>query len=385
MKIKRPHRWRKIPAAERAQKCYKWVGVLTTAAFLSVGILGTVSSFVSPKQSACWETATRSTALFSCSDVWLTRRFPLHDGMVQAVTSSVTAMGSDRVGDVYVTEDRLFEYPQTLDKENLTVSARAIQSFYETYQIPTYVIAVPSAGEFYADDLLDGLSFPSQLSAIEYFYDSMSTAIRKIDVYHVLFTSTSDYIYNRTDPRWSCYGAYCVYHSAIRKMGFAPVAYDQYAITHASAFRGCLYEKSMYQQAAEDILDIYICENGYELTEMIAYTGDGQEQKREMFSMDYDLETDPYAFYLGGSCEKLMLRTNSNTSRKLLLFRDSYADCMVPFLLQHYSEICLIDVTCMQTPLTTLVDVEDYDQVLFLCDADTYNQSNWFVPLAKEG
>ena len=101
--------------------------------------------------------------------------------------------------------------------------------------------------------------------------------------------------------------------------------------------------------------------------------------------MDYELETDPYAFYLGGSCEKLMLRTNSNTSRKLLLFRDSYADCMVPFLLQHYSEICLIDVTCMQTPLTTLVDVEDYDQVLFLCDADTYNQSNWFVPLAKEG
>ncbi|MFR6496351.1 MAG: hypothetical protein ACLUOF_08145 [Ruminococcus sp.] len=34
----------------------------------------------------------------------------------------------------------------------------------------------------------------------------MSSPVRKIDVYHVLFTATNDYIYYRTDAKWSSYG-----------------------------------------------------------------------------------------------------------------------------------------------------------------------------------
>ena len=64
-----------------------------------------------------------------------------------------------------------------------------------------------------------------------------------------------------------------------------------------------------------------------------------------------------------------MIRTNLNNQKKLLLFKDDYADCMVPFLLQHYSEICILDVTQMEHGLA---DVSDYTQVLILCDADTF-------------
>ena len=78
--------------------------------------------------------------------------------------------------------------------------------------------AVPPAGEFYASDLLDGMSYPSQMPAIESFYQAIDSPIRKIDIYQILSTAKDDYIYHRTDAQWTGYGAYCVYRSAIRKM-----------------------------------------------------------------------------------------------------------------------------------------------------------------------
>ena len=92
--------------------------------------------------------------------------------------------------------------------------------------------AVPAAGEFYAADLLGSAPFSSQLSELDTFYDEVSSPIRKIDIYQILSTAKDDYIYHRTDAQWTGYGAYCVYRSAIRKMGFIPVSYDQYAVSH---------------------------------------------------------------------------------------------------------------------------------------------------------
>ena len=47
-------------------------------------------------------------------------------------------------------------------------------------------------------------------------------------------------------------------------------------------------------------------------------------------------------------------------------------DIMVPFLAQHYSEICILDVMEMEHSLSELAEVSDYTQVLILCDADTF-------------
>lgn len=67
-----------------------------------------------------------------------------------------------------------------------------------------------------------------------------------------------------------------------------------------------------------------------------------------------------------------MIQTNLDNQKKLLLLKDSYADCMVPFLAQHYSEICILDVMEMEHSLSELAEVSDYTQVLILCDADTF-------------
>ena len=385
MKIKKTHHWKRLSVAEQYKKSYHIIGISSICVFFCVGICGVISIFIGKDNFADIQKTFRNDAsLFEMSDMLFSENIPSRDAMIAGLTTCITATGGNRVGDVYITEDRLLEFPKELQHDDLLATADSINDFYEKYQIPTYVIAVPPAGEFYASDLLEGLSYPTQLTEISLYYDNLSPQIRTIDVYHVLFTTTSAYIYNRTDPRWTCYGAYCVYRNAIQKMGFVPISYDQYAITHAGTFRGSLYQESMYQNIADDILDIYICETGCKLTEMLAYDEDGNVHERSMFSKEQDLSQDPYDFYLGKACEKMILRTNLNTKKKLLILKDSYADCMVPFLLQHYSEICLLDLTCTQKNINEYVDVSLYDQVLFLCDADTYAQSDLLTSFLKE-
>lgn len=79
-----------------------------------------------------------------------------------------------------------------------------------------------------------------------------------------------------------------------------------------------------------------------------------------------------------------MIQTNLDNQKKLLLLKDSYADCMVPFLAQHYSEICILDVMEMEHSLSELAEVSDYTQVLILCDADTFAEQETAAVFTEE-
>lgn len=387
MKIKQPRRWKKQTKAQQQAAAERITGILLWMLLFFFGIAALLFFWISEQRSSSYFfPKTCSPSLLQAADGVLSEHVPGRNTLVRTVTNSIAAGGGNRMGNVYFTEERLLEYPEPLDRDQLCETAEILNQFYAACEIPTCVISVPSAGEFYADTLLEGMSYPSQIPEIDAFYQQISSPIRKIDVYHVLFTATEDYIYNRTDPRWSGYGAYCVYRNAVQKMGFAPISYDQYAIVHVDSFRGSLYDACLYRKVTPDILDIYTCESGSSVTEMTAYLADGTEEERQLYQTSADKQADPYDFYLGEDCEKLVIHTDLDNQKRLLLLKDSYANCMVPFLLQHYSEICIIDVTCMEHPLEELVEVSDYNQVLVLCDADTFAEPENFkgIQIGKE-
>ena len=299
LKIKQVRRWKKQTVAEQAGIARRFSGRLLWAVLLLGGIGGLVSLGMSPQTSS----RNTSVSFLEKADARLTAALPVRELFLKTLSNGVVATGGNRIGDVYLTNDRLLECPQSLDTAAMTASADAIDQFYQKYQIPTTVIAVPPAGEFYASDLLDGMSYPSQMPAIESFYQAIDSPIRKIDVYHVLFTATEDYIYYRTDEKWSCYGAYCVYRNAIQRMGFAPISYDQYVITHAGTFRGNLYDSCLYDRVTPDMIDVYSDEDGSKVTDMTAYPANGEPEQRELYQTQPDGTADLNTFYLGEPCD----------------------------------------------------------------------------------
>ena len=78
------------------------------------------------------------------------------------------------------------------------------------------------------------------------------------------------------------------------------------------------------------------------------------------------------------------IKTNSNSNKKLLLVKDSYAHCFVPFLAQHYSEIQMVDLRYINNYLDKLEDIESYDQVMLLYNASNFASDKNIIKLTKK-
>ncbi|MBQ8514784.1 MAG: hypothetical protein IJ496_05245 [Ruminococcus sp.] len=318
------------------------------------------------------------------ADALLSSMLPGQENALRLRTQLSLIMGNEKIGDIYIHEERLLREPEVLDEAALTETAEILNAFYQKYTIPTCIAALPAAAEIYTDFLPDHVTAVSQLSQLETFYEAMDTKIRKVNAYHVLSTFKEDYIYYRTDSRWTSYGAYVLYRNLIRKMGYYPVPYDSYTITHVkNDFRGDLYEDCLYDAVTADVLDVYTCEDSSVIKSMQSY--DGESWTERAFYNQEELEQGRAEnFYMGEPQLLTEIQTDVGNNKRLLVLKDSAADCMLPFLTQHYTRIDVIDMDRLDRPVTELTDPVSYQQVLILCDGDTYQNTEAFLWLTEE-
>lgn len=308
-------------------------------------------------------------------EAYFAEHLGFHDTLFRIKSRTDLFFGEKMVQGVYITDDMLLEKLYAEDAAGTDKLAEPVNSFFEMNGTPTFLMLVPSASEVYEGRLPANAVNAEQVQRIQDTYASTANGVRCVDAYHVLSSLKSEYIYYRTDTHWTCYGAFAVYQNAIQKMGFTAVPFQRYVISHLSTeFRGDLYERTLYGGVKPDMLDYYTYEQGGAITSVTAYDADGNATDRGSTLYDVSkLRTEEmYRFYLGEPCEKLVVRTSVESGKRLLLFKDDFADCMVPYLAQHYSEICIVDLTLTGQDFTEYANPSDYSQALFLC-----SMKNW--------
>jgi len=275
------------------------------------------------------------------------------------------------VNGVYVSEERLINAEQSSDAEPVA-SADIFENFAENYDGMVYFAAIPTSAGVYGDVLPSHITGPSESQQISELYEALDGDIRKIDAYNILKMLKDNYIYYRSDTKWTSYGAYCVYKTVIQKLGIIPTAYDKFSIEHVTDnFRGDLYNRTMSKAPRADIMDVFEYREGAEVTSCIVVRRDGINAEGKIFDKSR-LETgDMYSMYLGEPVPVMRITTSANTDKKLLVIKDSFADCFVPFLLQHYSEITVLDPSVMSGGMSAYVDPNEYEQTLFLFGIDS--------------
>jgi hypothetical protein len=306
---------------------------------------------------------------------YLTQHLGFHDTLFRIKSRADLFVGEKMIQGVYITDDMLLEKSYSEELPEAETLAAPPNEFARNYGIPTFLLLVPSASEIYETLLPANAVSTEEQQRIKEIYAATATNVRCTDACHVLSSLRSDYIYYRTDTHWTCFGAFAVYQNMIQRMGFTPVPYQRYVISHLSTeFRGDLYARTLYGGVMPDMLDCYRYDRGSSVISVMAYYANGtaEDRGRELYDADAVKSGDMYRFYLGTPCDRLVIRTNVESGKKLLLFKDDFADCMVPFLLQHYSEICIVDLELTGDRWMTAADPADYTQALFLC-----SMKNW--------
>lgn len=298
-------------------------------------------------------------------------RFAGRDRLISASARIESGICESIVNGVYISENRLLS-TEISSRGSTEKSVEAVNEFVKTYNGAVYFVAVPTSSGVYGDILPSYLLESTEKQQIDSFYLNLDSSIRKIDAYNILKMLSDNYIYYRSDSKWTSYGAFCVYRTVIQKLGFMPVSYDKYTIEHTTDnYMGNLYAETQYMESKPDLLDIYEYSGGAEITDCKGYDNNGMMYRKNLYDRNAVESDDMYRLYLGEKLPLVKIQTSVNNNKKLLVIGDDYVACFVPFLTQHYSEIAFVSPDCMEKELRKFLNPDDYEQLLFLFGIDS--------------
>ncbi len=276
---------------------------------------------------------------------------------------------------IYILEDRLIEKVAEPEKKIYEANLAGIKKFSESTEIPIYMMIVPSSAEFYKNEIPSYYPNLDQKKFIEQIYSNVPDEINTIDIYKILSDKRDEYIYYRTDHHWTSKGAYYAYKFAGNSLMYSPFDESKFDIEYAGHdFQGTFYSKVLNDNITKDFLSIYhYNESDANITAHITDEfGKPPKAYSDIYFREYLDVKDKYATYTGPNTPLVTLK-NDTGNGKILIIKDSYAHCFAPFLSEHYEETTMLDLRYIQTPLKNVVDISEYDQILFLYNASTFS------------
>ena len=175
-------------------------------------------------------------------------------------------------------------------------------------------------------------------------------------------------VYYRTDHHWTTAGAQVAYRVWAKDTGHTV---RDYALTPVTDdFRGTLYSKVLLPGSAYDTVEVA------RDVEIVSMDCDGQVM--HSLYVDSKLEQkDKYEVFMGGNYAKVTVDTGAETGRSLLLIKDSFANCFLPFLCADYDTITVVDLRyCRENMMDLASDCTDilvlYELTNFASDGNLY-------------
>ena len=300
---------------------------------------------------------------------WFADHFFNRDFWMTLLLKYRTVLGRKENGGVWLgKEDSLFLIPQTPDQQTLARNLTAMDAFAAANgNIRTYAAVIPNAFTVQPEKMPDHAPAPDQTEQLES-VAALLPHVMFLDTTEALRARGSEYLYYRTDHHWTSLGAYVAFTAMAPAMGIdSPVTeYDIFPVS--SRFYGTLAAKSgRYDEP--DTVEIYLPHT--DVIYNVTNTG-----TMEKSSVLYDREalqgSDHYAVFFGGNYPRLDINTTAGTGRRLLLFKDSYANCMMQFLYPYFDEIVMIDPRYYYDNAEPLLRQHGITDVLYLYNCDTF-------------
>ena len=303
-------------------------------------------------------------------------QFILRNGFIRLKTAADTALGGLESNGVYRCRDNYLMEDITVPTKDVKESnTSALTAFKEANpDLKMYFLLAPNAANILSDKLPVAVSTANQNKYMDDFFETVeSLGITPIDVRDTFKEAEKDtQLYYRTDHHWTTDGAYLAFGqvNSVMELG-NKVTYTDYAVKND--FRGTLASKSGFVNGMDDAIKIYLPaedSEGYENS--VIYYSDTKEKTTRFYQVDSLDTKDAYTVFGGSNHPMYTVRTPLDTDRHLLLIKDSYANSMVPFLSQCFSEIVVVDPRYFYDNIQDIISSESITDVLFLYNANTF-------------
>ena len=310
---------------------------------------------------------------FFLRDYWIEIKLKA-DKIIGRQTSNGVILGKDG----YLIENSVAPASASFEK-NLD----AIRTFAENHSDTKIVMTMVPNAVSVCDQLLpENMPVRSQKEDLDAVKTAVSESLSYVDLTDVLSSHKEEAIYYKSDHHWTSLGAKYAFDAMKEALGTAELTGDLgtdapedylqvYNVTND--FSGTMASTSG-DFSVKDSIDIYV----YEIEDfqyVVEYT-DEQKKTATVFNSAALSQKNKYEVFLGGNHPQINIKTTNLNKRNLLIFKDSYANAFIQFLLPYYQTITIVDPRYYSDDIEKLIADAGITDILFLYNMNTFATDN---------
>lgn len=302
-------------------------------------------------------------------------QFPFRNSLIKWKTASDLTLDIIESNGVIKSKDGyLIERIKNPSEKDIRHDIKSLDNFKRSNpNCNFYFLLAPNAGNIMSEKLPRTVHMSNQNKYMtSFFNDLKKIGITPIDSRKTLEKNIDkQQLYYRTDHHWTTGAAYLAYKEAHKEMGLdSDIKYKKLSI-HRN-FRGTLASKSGFTNARNDELQIYWPKKNQNYHDSIYNFVDVKKTTNTFYAFDNLKKKDAYTIFGGWNHPFYTISTPTQSTRKLLLVKDSYANCMIPFLTQDFRKIVVVDPRYYFGDINKIMAEEGITDVLFLYNGLTF-------------
>lgn len=311
-------------------------------------------------------------------ETYTTDQFTFRDEWITLKAASELALGKQENNDVHLCENgTLIEGFKRPENSVLDSNMSALNTLVGNTDAKVYFALIPDKSDLYASLLPKNAPNDSEKEVIDYCYGQSNAT--NVDMYSALSAHKDEYIFYRTDHHWTSLGAYYGLSALAESMGLPCPALDSYTDRHvvSEKFYGTTWSSSGFSWVDPDTMEIFV--NAPESLKVASYP-QGSPVEGKLYDFSFLEKKDKYSMFMGGNCPMHVIETGNEDKPSLLILRDSYTDSLIPFLLDDFSEIHVLDLRYYRASLKAYIEQNDFDNVLVCYSVSNFcSDSNIFL------
>lgn len=230
--------------------------------------------------------------------------------------------------------------------------------------VNVFCMVVPTSSAYYTPSNFADYN-ASHLDSINSVYDNLDEGVVAIDAYGALALHTDEPIYTRTDHHWQPLGAYYAAQEFARVAELPFAELETMEVRTYDDYMGSLYTFTQDQDLYNDpeVFTYYVPANDFSTN---YFNTSYEEGFRSIFFLEMD-RFNAYSTFMGGDQKIVRVDTDVNNGRKLAVIKDSYGNAEIPFFMNSFEQIYVIDMRYFDLNIFDFVEQEGITDVLFTC------------------
>lgn len=305
-------------------------------------------------------------------ETYLQEHFPYRDFFVGGKADVEIALGKDQNNGVYYGKDGyLIQQFYASSQADLDKKIATINNFIEKLDGVNVTVSIaPSSNLVNGDKLPDNRPDDDIQAVLDYINGEINGNIANLSTTLTEINKVQQ-LYFKTDHHWNTYGAYYAYAEIMKSMGETPIPISEYEkVVLSTDFKGTMFSQGGFFNVAGEEFTFLQNKNPASLVVDYGVTGGVTDT---LFSDKYLTEKDKYAYFLDGNHPMVTVKNeNAPIDKHILIVKDSYANIMVPFLADSFSEITIVDLRFYAGSISDYVAEYGVDEVVILYNIDGF-------------